>query len=180
MRLGESESVAGDLGWSEEQFQTIESTHREGMSVPQIVAAFAARGERITEATFRKYVQLGLLPRSHRVGKKGKHRGSQGLYPATTVRQIDHIRRLMAQHYTIEQIQREHLFVRGEIDALGQQLERVLAALERARNERSAEADPLVARNLVEARHLGGQLVRTLETIERRLSHAARLRRAAV
>ena len=44
-------------------------------------------------------MQLGLLPRSVRVGRKGKHRGSQGLYPATVVRQIELVRRLMAQGY---------------------------------------------------------------------------------
>jgi hypothetical protein len=180
MRSVVSESNAESLGWSEEALSAVEAAHPTGMSVQQIVAAFAARGDRLTEATFRKYVQLGLLSRSHRVGRKGKHRGSQGLYPATTVRQIDHIRRLMSQGCTIEEIQREHLFVRGEVDALRQQLDRVLAALERARSERPAEADPLVARTLVEARNLGAQLVRTLETVERRLSHAARMRRAAV
>ena len=83
--------------WTEDDLQKIEAENPKGMTVQQIVEAFTAQGERLTEATFRKYVQLGLLPRSVRVGRKGKHRGSQGLYPATAVRQIDHIRRLMAQ-----------------------------------------------------------------------------------
>jgi hypothetical protein len=78
--------------WSDEEFEAIEQAHADGMSVQQIVETFTARGSRLSEATFRKYVQLGLLPRSVRVGRKGKHRGSQGLYPATAVRQIDHIR----------------------------------------------------------------------------------------
>ena len=34
---------------------------------------------KFSEATLRKYVQLGLLPRSVRVGRKGKHQGSQGI-----------------------------------------------------------------------------------------------------
>ena len=46
------------------------------------------KGVRLSEATFRKYVQAGLLPRSKRVGRKGKHRGSQGLYPVEAVRRI--------------------------------------------------------------------------------------------
>ncbi|MFW6067110.1 MAG: MerR family transcriptional regulator [Myxococcota bacterium] len=152
------------------------------MSVQQIVEAFATRGERLTEATFRKYVQLGLLPRSVRVGRKGKHRGSQGLYPATAVRQIDHIRRLMAQGFTIDEIQKAFLFVRGDIEALGRQLDRVYAAIERALEEREAQGagDPLVSRQLGEARDLGGDLVAKLEAIERRLTMRARMERAVV
>src|SRR6185503_10502168 len=69
-------------GWSEGELDALESAHPEGLSVQQIVEAFAAHGEKLTEATFRKYVQLGLLPRSVRVARKGKRRGSQGLYPA--------------------------------------------------------------------------------------------------
>src|SRR5687767_11072551 len=99
------------------------------MSVQQIVEVLGAVGERLTEATFRKYVQLGLLPRSVRVGKKGKHRGSQGLYPATCVRQVQLIRRLMQQGFTIEEIQTRFLFLRGDLDALRGQLERVLTQL---------------------------------------------------
>ena len=94
----------------------IEAAHAEGLSTHQVVELFAAKGEPLTEATFRKYVQLGLLPRSVRVGRKGKHRGSQGLYPATIVRQIELVRRLMAQGHTIQDIQREFLFVGSEID----------------------------------------------------------------
>jgi hypothetical protein len=51
------------------------------MSVQQIVATVTGKGDKLTEPTFRKYVQLGLLPRSVRVGRKGKHRGSQGPLP---------------------------------------------------------------------------------------------------
>jgi len=148
------------------------------MTVLQIVDAFTARGERLTEATFRKYVQLGLLPRSVRVGRKGKHRGSQGLYPATAVRQIDHIRRLMEQGFTIEEIQKEFLFVRGDIEALNRQLERVYGAVGEALSQRSG--DEFVTRALREARELGDELVSKLETIERRLSMQARMERAVV
>jgi len=152
------------------------------MNVQQIVDVFVERGTRLTEATFRKYVQLGLLPRSVRVGRKGKHRGSQGLYPATAVRQIDHIRRLMAQGFTIEEIQKEFLFVRGDIDALARQIERVYAAIEDALDGRDelGGADPLALRALDEARATGAQLLSQLEAIERRLTMRARMARAVV
>ena len=169
-------------GWSEEELDRLEGVHAEGMSVQQIVDAFTARGSRLTEATFRKYVQLGLLPRSVRVGRKGKHRGSQGLYPATAVRQIDHVRRLMHQGFTMEEIQKEFLFVRGDIDALSRQLERVHQAIDVAvlEQKREGAGDPSVGDALNDVRKLGRELVNKLEAIERRLTMRARMARAAV
>src|SRR5438270_4793057 len=66
----------------------LELTYPQGISASQIVDFFAPRGVKLAQATFRKYVQLGLLPRSRRVGEKGKHRGSRGLYPASAIRRI--------------------------------------------------------------------------------------------
>ena len=148
------------------------------MTVQQIVDAFTGKGERLTEATFRKYVQLGLLPRSVRVGRKGKHRGSQGLYPATSIRQIESIRRLMAQGFTIQEIQQEFLFVRGDIDALERQLERVFGAIDEALRQR--DRDDIVERTLAEARKQAGELVSKLVAVETRLSMQARMARAAL
>jgi DNA-binding transcriptional MerR regulator len=168
--------------WSDRELDAIEQAHTDGMSVQQIVEAFTARGSRLSEATFRKYVQLGLLPRSVRVGRKGKHRGSQGLYPATAVRQIDHIRRLMHQGFTMEEIQKEFLFVRGDIDALSRQLERVHQAIDVAvlEQKREGAGDPSVGDALNDVRELGRELVNKLEAIERRLTMRARMARAAV
>ncbi len=169
-------------GWSDDKLQAVERAHPDGLSVQQIVELFAQHGERLTEATFRKYVQVGLLPRSHRVGMKGKHRGSQGFYPAAVVRQIDQLRRLMASGFTIEEIQREFLFVRGDIEALERQIERVLAGLEKAREERAQGGPPDEpgARELTEVRGLAAELMRRLEAVERRLSIRARMAHAAV
>jgi hypothetical protein len=171
--------MRSEATWTDAELAEIERKNPHGLTVQQIVDIFTDRGERLTEATFRKYVQLGLLPRSVRVGRKGKHRGSQGLYPAPSIRQIGHIRRLMAQGYTIEEIQREFLFVRGDIEALGRQLDRVHAALREAVAER-ADDDELVALALEEARAVGADLLEKLEAIERRLSTRARMARAAV
>lgn len=169
-------------GWDDSELEAIERAHPKGMTVQQVVAAFTKKGERLTEATFRKYVQLGLLPRSVRVGRKGKHRGSQGMYPATAVRQLDRIRRLMAQGYTMEEIQQEFLFVRGDIEALGRQLVRVYDAIEDAIAKREAQggADPLSARALSDAKALGDELLEELRAVEGRLTMAARMDRAVV
>lgn len=154
----------------------IERANPSGLSVQQIVDACAEGGEKLTEATFRKYVQLGLLPRSVRVGKKGKHRGSQGLYPASTVRQVLVIRRLMARGFTIDEIQNRILFARSELDGLSGQLERVIVQLERAHGG----GDALVQHELTEARRAGQVLLEKLQAIERRLTVQARMERAAV
>ena len=78
----------------EDVLERIEREHAQGITSSDILELFAAHGIKFSEATLRKYVQLGLLPRSVRVGRKGKSRGSQGLYPATVVRRLDAIRRL--------------------------------------------------------------------------------------
>src|SRR3712207_1701644 len=73
----------------EEEIAEIERAWPNGLTSRQIVDVFESRGIRFSEATLRKYVQLGLLPRSVRVGRKGKHRGSCGLYPANVVRRVN-------------------------------------------------------------------------------------------
>lgn len=165
--------------FSEADFAEIEASHAEGLSTHEVVALFAAHGERLSEATFRKYVQLGLLPRSVRVGRKGKHRGSQGLYPAAIVRQIELIRGLMAQGHTIQDIQREFMCLRSEIDALARQLSQVLGALAQSLQERSNE-DEIVGRALLDARAMADALIEKLRAIEERLAMRARMARAAV
>src|SRR4029079_12392400 len=80
------------------------------------------RGVRLSEATFRKYVQAGLLPRSRRVGRKGKHQGSLGLYPVEAVWRINVIKKMMAEGHTLEDIRRSFVFHRNHIDQLQRDL----------------------------------------------------------
>jgi hypothetical protein len=69
---GSHHQVAGDAFLSdEESLVALEEEHADGLTAAQIVEAFTARGVHLSEATFRKWVQLGLLPRSRRVGRKG-------------------------------------------------------------------------------------------------------------
>jgi hypothetical protein len=167
--------------FSEAELAEIELRYPEGLSTQEVVELFSSRGERLTEATFRKYVQLGLLPRSVRVGRKGKHRGSQGRYPAAVVRQIDAVRTLMAQGCTIQDIQREFLSLRTDIDALGRQLAQVLGTMENAVRESTVRAgDEVASRAIADARQLGEGLLERLTAIEQRLAMRARMARAAV
>ncbi|MCG8555885.1 MAG: MerR family transcriptional regulator [Proteobacteria bacterium] len=157
----------------------LERAHPRGVGVQEVVDILASRGMRLSEATFRKYVQLGLLPRSVRVGRKGKNRGSQGLYPATVVRQLDLIRRLMAQGLTIDEIRRELLFVRGDVDDLARRFERVFEKLGKA-IEMRGEGDEVLARAISDAKALADRLVEGLKAIEVRLAARARMARAVV
>lgn len=166
--------------FGEAELAEIEARYPDGLSTQEIVEIFAVRGEKLSEATFRKYVQQGLLPRSVRVGRKGKHRGSQGRYPASVVRQIEAVRALMAQGFTIQDIQREFLCVRSDIDALARLVSQVIGTLESAVGDRAETHDDMLARSLNDARESADALVSKLRKIEQRLAMRARMARAAV
>jgi hypothetical protein len=165
----------------DDEFATIERERPQGLSSEEIVGYFTDRGVRFTEATLRKYVQLGLLPRSRRVGMKGKHRGSQGRYPATVLRRIQRLKSMM-QDYTIEEIQREFLFVRGDVEELERVLERVISALSgAARRPRLGDTVPrIAARELGDVRELATELVAKITSVETRVTMQARLQREAI
>src|SRR5512139_1307387 len=82
----------------------LERERSSGITSREVVRIFESRGARLSESTFRKYVQVGLLPRSRRVGHKGKHTGSTGLYPVEVVRRINLIKRMMLEGMTIDDI----------------------------------------------------------------------------
>ena len=77
------------------ELRRVERDHEDGISSADIVELFSSKGERFSEATLRKYVQLGLLPMSRRVGIRGRHRGSSGLYPVVVVRLINEIKKAL-------------------------------------------------------------------------------------
>src|SRR3989449_9539279 len=138
----------------------------QGISAAEIVDFFAPRGVKLAQATFRKYVQLGLLPRSRRVGEKGKHRGSKGLYPASAVRRIHVIKSLMDEGMTLEDIRHSFIFFRGQLDGVERSLDELFAALEKAiadkgelRPSRRKELDRLLA----ESRKHADQFVKDME-----------------
>ena len=87
-----------------------------GITSREVVRIFESRGARLSESTFRKYVQAGLLPRSRRVGRKGKHTGSTGLYPVSVVRRVAAIKRMMAAGYTVEDIRGSFVTVRNRLE----------------------------------------------------------------
>lgn len=165
---------------TDEVLDRIEREHPQGITSAEILDTLAAHGIKFSEATLRKYVQLGLLPRSVRVGRKGKHQGSQGMYPSGVVRQVQRIRDMMAEDYTIEEIQRQFLFVRGDIEDLERTIAKVFDALrEAAREKRSETTGRAIANDLVAAESLANDLLAKLEVIEQRLITQAALQRRA-
>jgi hypothetical protein len=159
-----------------ETLTQLEKAHVAGFSSAEILDVFARHDVQLSEATLRKYVQLGLLPRSVRVGRKGKHQGSQGIYPVGVVRQILRIKQMMAESYTIEQIQREFLFIRSEVEQLESMLARIFKKLEGVLKERKTErVTSAVQRDVGDARSLSKELMVRLTAIETKLTSRSRL-----
>lgn len=164
----------------ERMLSGLERQRPEGLTSAEILDIFARSSIPLSEATLRKYVQLGLLPRSVRVGRKGKHQGSQGVYPVQVVRKILTIKRMMAESYTIEQIQREFLFIRSDVEQLERTLGSIFGKLESVikarRGEHTAEG---VRRDVTGARALSRDLLARLEAIETKLGDRARMQKLA-
>ncbi|HEX4405466.1 MAG TPA: MerR family transcriptional regulator [Polyangia bacterium] len=158
----------------EREIAEIERTWPNGLTSRQIVDVFETRGIRFSEATLRKYVQLGLLPRSVRVGRKGKHRGSCGLYPALVIRRVNTVKGMMAEDRTIEEIQRSFARFKDDIDSVQKELRDLLAGFEREAKTPSAASDANTRQTLeeeiIEAKRAAGDLVRRISSLERRIS----------
>lgn len=178
---------------------SLERQYEAGLTSSALIDVCGAHGIQLSEATLRKYVQLGLLPRSKRVGQKGKHQGSRGLYPVRAIRQLLRIKEMMAESYTIEEIRRDFLFVRTDIEQLEQTLGCIFKALSRVLEQRGREqarrgqgrasrredggaehGSALLSRELGEVKKQGKQLVARLSSIESRLMRPARLSRAGI
>jgi len=160
----------GSVALTEEQLRAIESQYPEGLTAVQLVDAFTRNRVRFSEASFRKYVQQGLLPRSKRVGRKGKHKGSLGVYPAKTVRRINEVKQLMVDGYTIEEIQGEFLLYTDLVEGVAENLTELVTRLSRDAERLDAATRRDIQKELTEARKDGDELVARLEKLKRRVS----------
>jgi len=159
----------------EDELVTIEGQFSKGISSREIVDVFASRGLRFSEATLRKYVQLGLLPRSVRVGRKGKHCGSLGLYPAGVIRRVNQVKDMMARNLTIEEIQRSFAKFKDEIKGVSEGLRDLLAGFEREAKGPALSADrrQQIEREIEAAKQAAGDLVRRISGLEASFSSQA-------
>lgn len=148
--------------------EKIECDYAQGLTSKEILALCAHHQISLSEATLRKYVQLGLLPRSVRVGSKGKHQGSKGVYPVRVLRQILLVKAMMAQDFTIEQIQKEFLFLRGDLEQLETTLVSILAKLGDEVRARVGFPGGL-SREVKATEIVGRDLMMRLRTLESRL-----------
>ena len=109
------------------QLLQIEADHLEGFTSSELVTAFLERDVHFTEANLRRYVQLGLVPRSRRVGAAGRQQGSRGLYPVRALRRINRIKELMAEHrFTLEEIQARYVTFQDGIETVDEALNDLL------------------------------------------------------
>ena len=87
---------------------------------------------------------------------------------------------MMAESYTIEQIQREFLFMRADLQQLEQTLTSIFDKLDEMLKQRRREATAqVVAREVRDARALSKDLLTRLVSIEDRLASRAKIERVA-
>jgi DNA-binding transcriptional MerR regulator len=154
----------------EEELRAIEGTYPDGITAVQIVDVFISRGIKFSEASFRKYVQQGLLPRSRRVGRKGKHRGSLGVYPSKTVRRINAVKQLMVDGYTIGEIQGQFLLYTDLVEGVAEHLTELWSRLGADVTKLEPASRRELERQLAEARRDGDRLVERLGEVTRRFA----------
>lgn len=168
MASGDVQAVMSRL--DDETLANLERQYASGLTSSELIDVCASHGIQLSEANLRKYVQLGLLPRSVRVGRKGKHKGSLGLYPARAIRQLVRIKEMMAKRYTIEEIRRDFLFVRADIEQLEETLGCIFQALAKVlKHRRQDTSGGMVSREVNQAKKQSRELVTQLSSIESRL-----------
>ena len=104
---------------------------------------FSGAPLRVSNASASSNDEAAISIRQHAIRLMAKEPAEKdNVVPATVVRQIELIRRLMGQGYTIQEIQSEFVFLGSEIDGVARQLQRVIEAMERAAATRAAASSP--------------------------------------
>lgn len=163
------------------EIERIERSYAAGIPARVVVDIFRPRGLRLSAATFRKYVQAGLLPQSRRIGQKGKHRGSTGVYPVGTVRRINVIKKMMAEGLTLADVRRSFVYFRNEIDAVESAVDRVQADFARELDARPLARDrrSRLRRDLERTHTEARRLIFSLERIGSHIAAAGPVQPAA-
>jgi DNA-binding transcriptional MerR regulator len=163
---------------TEAQLRDIEGHHPGGLTSQELVAAFSSRKVRFSEANLRRYVQLGLVPRSRRVGQKGKHLGSRGMYPLRALRRINTIKRLMSERYTLEEIQTRFLAFKDGIENLDESLSELLGQFEqRVEKEAPSPQRERLSEELRAIKSTADELLSGVQRLEKILISTAGIRR---
>lgn len=117
---------------SSQELKDLERKFADGVRSSDILSTFQRKNQRLSEATLRKYVQLGLLPRSTRVGTKGRHSGSIGMYPVSALRQINDIKKGLSEGATLESLTTSRSVVDGQLQEVEGLLAKVFGKVEQA------------------------------------------------
>ncbi|HTP49396.1 MAG TPA: MerR family transcriptional regulator [Anaeromyxobacteraceae bacterium] len=145
------------------EIERLERERAAGVTSREVVRLFEAKGARLSESTFRKYVQVGLLPRSRRVGRKGKHTGSTGLYPVEVLRRINLIKRMMAEGVTLEEIRGSFVALKNRLEDVEHEFASLLTDLSRKAREHPGRKE------------MEGELVRARREVRRALGRIERV-----
>lgn len=155
---------------AEDELRAIEAQFHDGLTAVQVVDVFTSRGIKFSEASFRKYVQQGLLPRSRRVGRKGKHKGSLGVYPAKTIRRINSVKQLMVDGYTIEEIHGQFLHYTDLVENVAENLAELWTRLDHDVGRLEAAPRRDASKLLADTRRDGDRLVDHLGELARKVA----------
>lgn len=147
------------------ELRRLERLHPRGLSSAEVVEIFARKGERFSAATLRKYVQLGLLPKSRRVGARGRHRGSSGLYPTSVLHLINEIKRALDQGATLDELRLGRVGILGELEVLQRASDQLLGRFGEALRFQPADRRRDTLRSAV-SRH-GRALHREIKALDR-------------
>lgn len=108
----------------------------DGIRTAEIVSFFKNDlGFKFSEATFRKYIQSGLVSRCVRIGEKAeeitddgkkKHRGSKGIYPSIVLLEILIAKLIIATNMTIDMLKKSPSFL------VSRQVQDMIASAEEA------------------------------------------------
>ncbi len=171
---GASSGATGEGLLSDKELSEVEEHYSDGITAVQIVELFTSRQVRFSEATFRKYVQQGLLPRSRRVGRKGKNRGSLGVYPAKVVRRINVIKSLMQAGYTIEEIQSQFLQFTDVIERLEEGLVEAFELFQAdvASTRFDKKARKSLSQEIADAEKCADELIARINGLSKKLSES--------
>lgn len=159
------------------ELERIERDNKEGVTSVQLFDILQSLGIKISEPTFRKYVQLGLLPRSRRVGQKGKHKGSQGIYPVSTISRIMEIKTLMESDLTLEEIANGVLRFRAHLDQLDETLNELIDAFKEEVERRTGATDTnrrTLTQEVDGLARSGSELLKRAKEIEARIADSNR------
>jgi len=173
-KSGASKKSAPEGLLSEDELRQVLEDYSAGITAVDIVEIFASRNVRFSEATFRKYVQQGLLPRSRRVGRKGKNRGSLGVYPPKVIKRINVIKSLMLDGYTIEEIQSQFLQFTDVIERLEEGIAEAIGLFQAdAESPRfDSKARKSIRREIADAEKFADELLTRINGLSKRLSES--------